>query len=65
VRARVYTINGFSAHADQAELVAWHAQSAPARTFLVHGDEDSMRAIAPRFRNTRVEMPSLNQQFKL
>ena len=65
VRARVYTINGFSAHADQAELIAWHAQCAPARTFLVHGDEDSMRAIAPRLGNTRVEMPSLNQEFEL
>ena len=65
VRARIYTINGFSAHADQAELLAWHAQSAPARTFLVHGDEDAMRAIAPRLRNTRVEMPSLSQQFEL
>ena len=37
----------------------------PARTFLVHGDEDAMRAIAPRLRNTRVEMPSLSQQFEL
>ena len=65
VRARIFTINGFSAHADQAELLAWHAQSAPARTFLVHGDEAAMRALAPRLKGTRVEMPSLNQQFEL
>lgn len=39
VRAHIHTINGFSAHADQAELLAWHAATGdPAMTFLVHGD---------------------------
>ena len=65
VRARVYTINSFSAHADQAELLAWHAQAGAARTFLVHGDEQAMQAFAPRLRGTRVEMPVLHQQFEL
>jgi metallo-beta-lactamase family protein len=65
VRARVYTINGFSAHADQAELLAWHAHTRAPRTFLVHGDESAMQAFATHLRQTRVEMPSLHQRFEL
>ncbi|MGE5337270.1 MAG: MBL fold metallo-hydrolase RNA specificity domain-containing protein, partial [Gemmatimonadota bacterium] len=65
VRARIYTINGFSAHADQAELLAWHGHSQAARTFLVHGDEPAMQAFALRLHDTRVEMPVLHQQFEL
>lgn len=33
----------FSAHADEAELLAWQKQTGAKRTFLVHGDEDIMR----------------------
>jgi len=65
VRARVHTINGFSAHADRDELLAWHAQAAAPRTFLVHGDERAMQAFAQRLKGTRVEMPALHQQFEL
>jgi metallo-beta-lactamase family protein len=65
VRARVHTINGFSAHADQAELLAWHERAAPATTFLVHGDEEAMRHFAGLLKNTRVEMPELHQEFEL
>jgi metallo-beta-lactamase family protein len=65
VRARIHTINGFSAHADQAELLAWRSQASAPRTFLVHGDEDAMRAFALKLRDTRVEMPALHQSFEL
>jgi metallo-beta-lactamase family protein len=43
VRASTHTIGGFSAHADQAELLDWHGQTNASRTFLVHGDEEVMR----------------------
>ncbi len=66
VRAGIYTIGGFSAHADQAELLAWHQQTGnPKTTFLVHGEEESMRSFSSKLKNTRVEMPELHEEFKL
>jgi len=66
VRARIHTINGFSAHADQPELLAWHAcVQGAAVTFLVHGEERAMTALASRLEGQRVEMPRLHQTFEL
>ncbi len=59
VRARIYTINGFSAHADQSELVAW-AQSARAKdVFLVHGEDHALDVLGKRLRGhgMRVHIP--------
>jgi metallo-beta-lactamase family protein len=41
VKASVYTINGFSAHADQAELIGWLScfKNSP-EVFIVHGEEE-------------------------
>lgn len=65
VRARVYTINGFSAHADRDELLAWHRAVAPGRTFLVHGDEDVMRKFAALLGTANVQMPAADQAYEL
>lgn len=65
VRARIHTIGGFSAHADQAELLAWHERAAPATTFLVHGDPEAMRRFAERLQGTRVSMPDLHEEAPL
>jgi metallo-beta-lactamase family protein len=65
VRASIHTINGFSAHADQPELLAWHRKIGPKRTFLVHGEEDTMRKFATLLRDTEVELPELGQRFAL
>jgi metallo-beta-lactamase family protein len=66
VRAKIHTINGFSAHADQAELLAWHQQTGnPERTFLVHGEEEVMRQFATRLKGTEVFMPALNEAFNI
>jgi len=66
VNAKIHTINGFSAHADQAELLAWHQKlGKPERTFLVHGEEKVMQHFAKRLSETKVEMPMLGQSFDL
>jgi metallo-beta-lactamase family protein len=66
VNAAIYTINGFSAHADQAELLDWHRQTGnPEMTFLVHGEEETMQSFGRLLENTRVEMPVLHQSFEL
>ena len=66
VRARIYTIGGFSAHADQDELLAWHRQVGnPARTFLVHGEEEAMQSFAKLLHDTEVIMPELHKVFDL
>ena len=65
VRAHIYTINGFSAHADQAELLAWRQKAHPRRTFLVHGEETAMRAFADRIGGAEVTLPEFGQSFEL
>ncbi len=65
VKAKVYTINGFSAHAGQQELLAWHRSSRAERTYLVHGDERVMKTFAPMLEDTEAVMPAMNQEFEL
>jgi len=58
VKCRVRSISGFSAHADESELLDWLRGFAngrqpgesgyPRRVFLVHGDPDAQLAIAPK-----------------
>ena len=66
VHAVVHTINGFSAHADQAELVAWHRRIAGvATTFLVHGEPPAMAALARLLPSGRVVQPRLHDAFEM
>lgn len=65
VRSHLHTINGFSAHADRDELLAWHASAAPQRTFLVHGEEETMQRFAESLGGGDVERPTLHQSFAL
>jgi len=47
VRAKVFTIGGFSAHADKADLLTWvsHFESKPG-IFVVHGESTASEALA-------------------
>ncbi len=66
VNASIHTIGGFSAHADQSELLAWHKLTGnPKTTFLVHGESRSMHKFAKKLHNTHVEMPEKDQTFFL
>jgi metallo-beta-lactamase family protein len=47
VAAHIYTIGGFSAHADRDDLLAWASSAgALARVFLVHGEDIPRKALA-------------------
>ncbi|HXH03438.1 MAG TPA: MBL fold metallo-hydrolase [Candidatus Competibacteraceae bacterium] len=69
VNAQVHTIGGLSAHADQAELLAWydHFRERPPLA-LVHGELAAMEALAQKLRSTfatRVTLPSPGQRIDL
>jgi metallo-beta-lactamase family protein len=70
VRAKVFTINGLSAHADRDALLAWLARfrRAPAQTWVVHGEPraaDALKsAIVGRF-GWRAAVPAAGQSVSL
>ncbi len=65
VRARVYTIGGFSAHGDQDFLLEWHRHAAPRTTVLVHGEPESMEAFGRKLDKTRIVMPRFGDSLPL
>lgn len=66
VRAHIHTINGFSAHADQAELLHWHALAGGReRTILVHGEEQAMKTFAQLLGKLPVSMPAAGDELEL
>ena len=77
VRCRVRSISGFSAHADESELLDWLGNFGrgrkpgetgyPRTVFLVHGDPDAQLAIAPRVEalGFRVHIPRWREQVEL
>ncbi|MGH6890093.1 MAG: MBL fold metallo-hydrolase RNA specificity domain-containing protein [Rhizomicrobium sp.] len=66
VKARIHTIGGFSAHADQKGLLDWrNAIKDVKTTFLVHGEQQVMQTFAKLVTDSRIEMPAPNQTFDL
>lgn len=70
VRARIERIQGFSAHADREELVAWFAGlgEPPRQTYLVHGEPEAAialsRELSQRF-GAEVLVPERGDTFEL
>lgn len=69
VHAEIHTINGFSAHADQRELLNWLGHTGkPQKTFLVHGDKDGgMKALLQELERRKIpaSCPTLHEAFDL
>jgi metallo-beta-lactamase family protein len=70
VAAEIASIDGFSAHADREEILAWvkRLEPAPKRIFLVHGEPAPAEALAELLRErlgTRVDVPAKGQEFEL
>ncbi|MGE5603657.1 MAG: MBL fold metallo-hydrolase RNA specificity domain-containing protein [Nitrososphaerales archaeon] len=58
VRAKVVSIEGYSAHADQSELLAWARpldRERLQKTFLVHGEPQSAEALADKLRTEKMK----------
>jgi metallo-beta-lactamase family protein len=77
VRCQIRSISGFSAHADESELLDWLGNFArgkrpgdagfPRTVFLVHGDPDAQQALLPKVRGLGFEanIPSWHQVVEL
>ena len=70
VEARVYTIGGFSAHADQKDLLDWvfNFRESHPRVFVVHGEPDSSEALADKIQkefNLEVNIPGWKERLVL
>lgn len=65
VEAEIVTIEGYSAHADQNDLLNWVAsfKRKPQKIFLNHGEPESQKVLAEKLKNElglNVEVPQLH-----
>ena len=70
VRANVHTMGGFSAHAGQADLLAWLAAIAPSkpRVVLTHGEDESrlgLDALVRQRFNLQTACPALGETLEI
>jgi len=69
VRCRIESLQGFSAHADQAQLLDWvdGLHHRPAQIFLVHGEQEAQEELANCLaeRGHRVEIPDFGESIEL
>ena len=66
VRAKIHTINGFSAHAGQSDLREWHRRvGARETTFLVHGEQRATDAFGRLIGGSTVRMPKLHESYEI
>jgi len=69
VRAKIHTINGFSAHADQKELIEWLNEfDELGNIFLIHGEYDKQlvfKSVINNFFNKRAHIVKMGERIFL
>ncbi|MNC88850.1 RNA-metabolising metallo-beta-lactamase [compost metagenome] len=69
VRARIFTVGGLSAHADQAALLGWlgNFRRPPRQTWVVHGEALAAGALLGEIRRKgwRAQIPSAHQAVQI
>ncbi len=70
VKAKIFTINGFSAHAGQSQLLTWlsHFQNPQMQVFLIHGEQTGQKVLADIIRerfNFQVFIPDYLEEVTL
>ena len=70
VRAKINVLDGFSAHADQGEILRWLRtfKKAPQMTYVVHGEPPAAGGLAEVIRerlNWKVEVARYQQKIML
>lgn len=69
VRAKVYTINGFSAHADRRHLIDFAKRAKPKKIFVVHGEPESSRALSESLKKVlpaaKIILPALGEKYDI
>lgn len=69
VKCEVFQIQGFSAHADQSELLDYirHLKYYPHKVFIVHGEDEHREKFADKLREMKIrtEIPKLNEIFEV
>ena len=70
VKAHIHTLGGFSAHADQHDLLQWFAPLAKhkPRLYLTHGEDDPRRALAKLIKErhgVQATLPALHEVIEL
>ena len=64
VKAKIHTIGGLSAHADQQGLMDWYSQfETRPRIALVHGETDAMNALAAKLKD-KYQADVIQAEFK-
>ncbi len=69
VRARIHTINGFSAHAGRRSLVEFARQADPELVILVHGEQKALSGLAAAIEKeiprARILVPKLGDKVRI